>query len=60
MDQFFYRDILDEKMVHLCLTFQQGNNPKHNFKLIKQGFETNQIEVMKWPTQLPDFAVFSD
>ena len=35
-------------------TFQQDNEPKHMSKVVKQWFETNQIELMKWPTQSPD------
>ena len=38
----------------LLWTFQQDNNQKHTSKLIKQWFETNQIELMKWPAQSAD------
>ena len=38
----------------LLWTLQQDNNPKLTSKLVKQWFEMNQIEVMKWPAQLND------
>ena len=62
MDRFVYHYILEEKMVPhadnnmpLLWTFQQDNNPKNMSKLVKQWFETNQIEVMKWPAQSTEF-----
>ena len=36
------------------LTYQQDNELKHTSKLVKQWFETNQIEVRKWPAQSVD------
>ena len=58
MNQFVYRDILEEKMVPhadnimpLLWTFQQNNSLKHTSKIVKQWFEMNQIKVMKWPAQ---------
>ena len=63
MDRFLYRDMLKEMMVlhpgnnmPLLWTFQKDNDPKHMSKLVKQWFETNQIEVMKWPAQSPDLS----
>ena len=59
MYQFVYHDILEGKMIPhadnmpLLWTFQPDNDTKHTCKLIKQWFETNQIEVMKWPAQSP-------
>ena len=54
MDQFVYCDILEEKMVSqadsnipLLRTFLQDNEPMYKSKLVKEWFETNQIEVMK-------------
>ena len=29
-------------------------NPKHTSKLVKQWFETNEFEIMKWSAQSPD------
>ena len=60
MDRFVYRDILEEKMfphvdnnMPLLWIFQQ-DEPKHTSKLVKQCFEMNQIEVIKWLAQSPD------
>ena len=46
MDQFVYRDILEEKIVphadndmSLLLTFQQDNEPKRTSKLVKHSLD---------------------
>ena len=61
MDRFVYRDILEKQMVPfaddnmpLRWQFQQDNDPKHASKLIKTWFNTNQINLMKWPVNSPD------
>ena len=56
IDHFVYHDILvphaDDKMP-LLRTFQAVNDLKHKYKLVKQRFETNQIDVIKWLAQSP-------
>ena len=49
--KLFIRDILEEKMVPhadnnmpLLWTFQKESDLKRKFKLVRQWFETNQIE----------------
>ena len=61
MDRFVYRDILEKQMVPFAddnmpirWQFHQDNDPKHTVKLIKTWFNTNQISLMKWPTNSPD------
>ena len=44
----------DNNIMPLLWTFQQDNDSKNTSKLVEQGFETNQIEVMKWPALSPD------
>ena len=38
----------------LLLKFQQDKDPKRTSKLVKRWFEMHQIEIMKWPAQLPN------
>lgn len=61
MDRFVYRDILENHMLPfaewempLSWIFQQDNDPKHASRLVKNWFEEQSIEVMKWPSQSPD------
>ena len=34
--------------------FQQDNDPKHSSILVKEQFQKNNINVLKWPAQSPD------
>lgn len=61
MDRFLYGNILKEHMIPfaeenmpLRWWFQQDNDPKHCSRYIKDLFEEEKINVLKWPSQSPD------
>jgi hypothetical protein len=35
-------------------TFQQDNDPKHTWNIVKEWFLAEKVNVMKWPAQSPD------
>jgi hypothetical protein len=61
MDRFVYFHILQKQMLlftennmPLRWTFQQGNDPKHTWNIVKEWFLAEKVNVMKWPAQSPD------
>ena len=48
-----YREILDETgaKVHL----QQENDPKHTSKTTQEWLRDKSLNVLEWPSQIPDF-----
>jgi transposase len=61
MDKYEYVNILAnnlqesvEEMGMNYYIFQHDNDPKHTSMYVKEFFEENEIEVLKWPSQSPD------
>jgi len=62
MNKEMYLNILEDSMVPSYnrlfhgdyLIFQQGNDPKHTSKVVKDWFEVNNIQKLEWPSQSPD------
>jgi hypothetical protein len=61
MDKYEYANILAnnlqesaEEMGMNYYIFQHDNDPKHTSMYVKEFFEENEIEVLKWPSQSPD------
>lgn len=61
MDQHVYVDILDSVVIPFTREklapdwiFQADNDPKHTSKRAKEFLRTNNVNVMKWPSQSPD------
>ena len=57
-----YIDILENSLIpslhyyglHSNFDFQQDNAPCHTARIVKQWFNEQGMEVMKWPAQSPD------
>ena len=57
-----YIDVLENSVIpslhyhglHSNLVFQQDNAPCHTARIVKQWFNDQGMEVMKWPAQSPD------
>ena len=61
MDQFLYRDILENTMLPFAKKkmprgwiFQQDNDPKHTAKRVKKYLSDKKVRVLEWPAQSPD------
>jgi hypothetical protein len=62
MYRFVYRDILHNVMLPyaewempLRFVFQHDNDPKHTARLVQEWFQNNNVEILQWPAQSPDF-----
>jgi len=61
MDQYVYLEFLKNVGIPCArrflgdkLTYQQDNDPKHRAKRVRKSFSHSSINIMDWPSQLPD------
>ena len=60
-----YLDVLDRNLLqhypglesYGLIIFQQDNAPAHRFGPVQEWFDSNQIDVLKWPPQSPDLNI---
>lgn len=67
MDSKKYLNLMQEKVMNLIrerngtsFIYQQDNARPHTAKIMKQYFENEQINVLKWPSRSPDLSIIEN